>query len=86
MTHQPSTIFVSAAAALLAGPIVLAGIDDAFAGSHANVPGSCGAQCPAKPPAPTRSLTAPTGPARGTNPCPHKRGGGPPFGPNAKCL
>jgi hypothetical protein len=79
MTDQPSTLSVGIAAALMTGAIAFAAADDAYAAgggrSHASVPASCGSQCVAKPPTPTRSLTAPTGPARLTNPCPHGRGG-----------
>jgi len=80
MRYRPSPAHVAmAAAAFAAGAIVLVGTIDAHAAgsgrSHANAPASCGSQCVAKPPQPARKLTAPTGPARLTNPCPHKRGG-----------
>ena len=79
MTYTRSTAFVGIAAALAAVALVLAEMNHAYAAgagrSHANVPKSCGSQCVAKPPQPTRSLTAPTGPARLTNRCPHGKGG-----------
>lgn len=79
MTYTPPTALAGIAAALAAGAIALAGTSYAYAAGggrpHANVPGSCGSQCVATPPPPTRTLTAPTGPARLTKPCPHGRGG-----------
>jgi hypothetical protein len=79
MTYPPFTLLIRIAAVLITGGIVFAVFDDTHAAgggrSHANVPASCGSPCVAKPPQPTRSLTAPTGPARLTNPCPHGKGG-----------
>jgi hypothetical protein len=78
MTFTPSTVLVGIAAALAAVAIALAEMNYAYAAGggrpHANVPKSCGSQCVAKPPQPTRSLTATTGPARLTNRCPHHGG------------